>query len=162
MTLILDTSPICFLILIGEIEILPRLFPEIVTTRGVLRELRHPKAPKEVREWARQPPSWLTTRDPDLANVAQLDFLDPGEREAIALALHLQPSVLALDDRVAREEALKRGLEITGILGILGQAAKLGLIDLRSALERLRKTHFHASPALIRTLLQRHEEFIEQ
>lgn len=121
MILILDTSPICFLILIGEIEILPQLFPEVVTTDGVLRELRHPKAPKAVRDWAQQPPSWLKIRNPDPATVAKLDFLDPGEREAVALALRLQPSVLVLDDRVAREEALNHGLEITGLLGLLGQ-----------------------------------------
>lgn len=43
MILILDTSPICFLVLIGEVEILPKLFPEIVAPQGVLQELRHPK-----------------------------------------------------------------------------------------------------------------------
>jgi predicted nucleic acid-binding protein len=160
MILVLDTSPVCFLVLIGEIDILPHLYPQIVAPWEVLRELRHPKTPETVQVWAKKPPAWLSVRDPDPDLVASLDFLDPGEREAIALALALQPSVIALDDRLAREEALKRGLRITGLLGLLGQAGSLGLTDFPSALERLQKTHFHASPALLRSLLQRYEESI--
>lgn len=158
MILVLDTSPICFLVLISEIGILHHLYPRIFVPPEVLRELRHPKTPETVRAWAKKPPNWLSVREPDPDLVASLHFLDSGEREAIALAMALQPSVIALDDRLAREEALKRGLQITGLLGLLGRAGSLGLTDFRSALERLQKTHFHASPALIRSLLQRYEE----
>ena len=46
-----DTSPICYLILIGEIDILPRLFDQVLVPQAVLTELRHVDAPEPVRDW---------------------------------------------------------------------------------------------------------------
>lgn len=157
MKVILDTSPICFLVLIGEIEILPRLFAEVVAPKAVLQELRHPKAPELVREWALRPPSWLAVVEANTEITAKFDFLDPGESEAIALGIELRPSLVLLDDAVAREEALKQGLEISGLLGVLGEAGKKGLVDLGTSLLRLQETHFRVSPALIQKILAQAE-----
>ncbi len=46
-----NTSPLCYLILIDEIRILPELFTEIVIPTAVRRELAHRDAPEEVRGW---------------------------------------------------------------------------------------------------------------
>ncbi len=153
MTLVLDTSPICFLLLIGEIEILPRLYAKIAAPPAVLDELSHAEAPEEVRIWAATPPAWLAIRRAAPAVGTTLHFLDEGEREAIRLALELEDSLLVLDDRIAREEARKLGLEVTGLLGLLIRAGQGGLLDLPSALARLQQTHFYVSPSLIRSLL---------
>jgi predicted nucleic acid-binding protein len=53
--------------------------------------------------------------------------------------------------RVADE----RGLRITGTLGVLGEGAERGLVDLPAALDRLRKTNFRCSPALLKATLDR-------
>ena len=45
-----DTSPIRYLVEIGHIGILPRLFERILIPSLVHDELRHPSAPKSVRE----------------------------------------------------------------------------------------------------------------
>ena len=55
-----NTSPLCYLILIEEIGILPELFTEIVIPPAVSRELAHPDAPVEVRDWIGSPPEWLS------------------------------------------------------------------------------------------------------
>jgi predicted nucleic acid-binding protein len=41
-----DTSPVHYLVLIGEVEILPALFEKIVVPTAVLDELVHPGAPE--------------------------------------------------------------------------------------------------------------------
>jgi predicted nucleic acid-binding protein len=54
--------------------------------------------------------------------------LDAGEANAIALALELQADDLLIDERLGRQEALRLGLSIIGILGILLVAKQKSLI----------------------------------
>jgi predicted nucleic acid-binding protein len=61
MIIVSNTSPLCYLALIGHAEILPRLYGRVDTTQKVLEELRHPDAPPTIREWATNPPAWLKT-----------------------------------------------------------------------------------------------------
>jgi len=51
---IADTSPINYLILIGAIEILPRMYGRVTIPDVVLRELTDQEAPKEVSTWAKR------------------------------------------------------------------------------------------------------------
>lgn len=67
---------------------------------------------------------------------SELDYLDEGEREAIALAEELKADHLLLDEIDARKEAARRKLPFIGTLGILRRAAQLDLIDLPSTLAR--------------------------
>jgi predicted nucleic acid-binding protein len=82
-----------------------------------------------------------------------LDYLDPGEREALALAEELKADQILLDEADARQEAARRKLPFIGTLGVLRRAAQLDLIDLPSALARLQQTTFYVDPELIRSLL---------
>ncbi|VXD23691.1 DUF3368 domain-containing protein [Planktothrix paucivesiculata] len=56
----------------------------------------------------------------------------------------------------ARRIAIDRGLSITGILGILDQAATMKLINLSTAIDNLQKTSFWASKSLLQRLLDKH------
>ena len=47
-----DTSPIHYLLLIGEINLLPKQFQEILIPPAVVAELSHPHAPQIVARWA--------------------------------------------------------------------------------------------------------------
>jgi predicted nucleic acid-binding protein len=82
-----------------------------------------------------------------------LGFLDAGEREAIALAEELQADQLLLDDADARREAARRSLPFIGTLGVLREAARRDLLDLRAVLVQLQETSFFVDPALIESLL---------
>jgi len=59
MIVIADTSPVSYLIRIGKIEVLPRLYQNIVITAAVCDELKSTRAPQAVRDWtAAIPPGW--------------------------------------------------------------------------------------------------------
>jgi predicted nucleic acid-binding protein len=158
MIVIADSAPINYLVLIGESELLPRLYEGVAIPTAVLMELRSPGAPAPVREWARHPPAWLRVErvDPALLADTALD-IDPGEREAIALARQLQAELLVIDDQAGRREARRWNLTVTGTLGVLRTAAFRGLVQFRDALARLQQTNFYISADLLQQLLDEDE-----
>jgi predicted nucleic acid-binding protein len=83
--------------------------------------------------------------------------LDAGERAAITLAEELAADQLIVDDSFARRVAESRGVSVIGTIGVLQEAAELGLLDLRIAFERLQQTTFHVSPVLLARLLAEFE-----
>ena len=142
--------------LIGEAEILQRLFDRVVIPEAVLRELQHPETPAAVSEWIVHRPAWLEIERITVPPDQSLLMLGEGEREAIILAQQHGPDVLLLmDEGKGRLEAQRRNLRITGTLGVLNDAASRGWVDLPCAIERLRKTTFRASPSLLQSLLDR-------
>jgi predicted nucleic acid-binding protein len=80
-----------------------------------------------------------------------------GEREAISLAAELGVLLLA-DDHAARLAASRRGVAVTGTVGVLERAAAQGLLSLPDALENLRGTTFRISDELIAAALQRERD----
>lgn len=158
MIVIADTGPVNYLVLIQQADLLPRLFHRVLIPPAVFEELQDPETPIAVREWLSQNPAWLQVqplgREPD----PQLDYLDAGEREAIALAEELQADQILLDETDARREAERRHLPVIGTLGILRRASQLGWIDLRSTLERLQRTTFYVRPELVQALLSEDAE----
>lgn len=62
--------------------------------------------------------------------VALRTSLDAGETAAISLAVALNASRILLDDRDARSEARTRGLVVTGSVGVLLEAKRIGLLPL--------------------------------
>lgn len=82
-------------------------------------------------------------------------MLDEGEAEAIVLALEINASLILIDDREARLQAKRLGLRVTGTLGILLRAKKLGLIkSLREELDKLKGTGFRISKNLEEEILK--------
>lgn len=158
MIVVSDTSPLCYLLLIERIEVLPQLFERVIIPQRVRDELLAPDAPKVVREWIFQPPDWLEVQTITGQFDPALNQLDVGEQEAITLAIQLKVDLILLDDLAARRVATGLQLEIVGLLGILGSAAEKGLIDFPRAIARLQQTSFRASSKLIDSLLQQYQK----
>ncbi|MEM9907471.1 MAG: DUF3368 domain-containing protein [Cyanobacteria bacterium P01_D01_bin.44] len=156
MIIVSNTSPINYLILIEQIELLPKLFQQIIIPEAVCNELSDTQAPEPVQSWVAAPPEWLKIQPVSQPSDAAVDLLDPGERAAILLAQELRANLLLLDDMKARLIATDRGLPITGILGILDQAATVKMVDLPAAVQKLRSTSFWVSEKLLQALLARH------
>jgi predicted nucleic acid-binding protein len=148
-----DTGPLHYLVLIGQIDVLPRLFPGIVISETVRAELGRSATPAVVRAWMSSPPPWLSVVGPSADVTAMPAALDDGERATIALATAIQADLLLMDDRAGVAAARSLGFAVTGTLGILDRAARRGLLDLPAAFVALKATNFHSRQDLLDILL---------
>jgi predicted nucleic acid-binding protein len=144
-----DTSPLNYLIQIGCIDVLQKLYGRVLLPTGVLRELSHAGAPAAVRIWTKQIPPWIEIGPAVIPADITLAFLGLGEREAIQLAKEYHADLLLIDERKGSLEAQRRGIPTTGTLGVLLASAEFGFIDARHAYRLLvERTTFRTSPAL--------------
>jgi predicted nucleic acid-binding protein len=155
MVVVSDTSPLNYLVLIGEAEILPQLFGRVHVPEAVVAELNSPGAPPDILNWAASPPAWLVQAvATERLEGDGLERLGAGEREAISLSVQFGPTSLLLIDEVkGRREAERCSVKYIGTLGLLEKAAVNGLLHLPNALERLLQTTFFITPALLKIML---------
>ena len=155
MIVVADTSPLNYLVLIDEVHLLPDLFGQVTLPNAVFQELHHERTPAKVREWIVHLPEWLEVRSV-ISSPSQLVMrFDPGEREAIQLALEINADIVLIDESEGRQIAEQLHLEVRGTLGVLERGARLGKIDFRLALKKLEETKFRVSPAVREAFLQR-------
>ena len=152
MIVVSDTSPLNYLVLIGQDELLHKLFGNVIIPQVVFDELQGKGAPSQILEWAQDLPPWVEIQQTHLTANPLLDILDKGEREAILLAQELSADLVLLDDKQARIIALELGITITGTVGILDKAARLGLINLETVFQELQRTNFYIAKDLIEKL----------
>lgn len=150
-----DTSPLNYLVLINQIDLLPQLYGRVRVPESVLDELSAPETPQLVRNWATNLPEWIEVSPATLIDDGGLNRLHAGERDAICLALNVHADAVLLDERRGRQEAENRDLKVIGTLGVLVSAHDRGLIDLRATINALRQTSFHASPKLLASIVDR-------
>lgn len=155
MIVVADTSPLNYLVLIGEIERLPSHYQKILIPPAVHMELLRAQTPLTVRNWAASLPAWCEERSvigpPDPA----LDELDLGEREAIQLAAEAGVDTVLMDEVAGRREAARRHLHVIGTMAVLEQAGQKGLLGFRDAFQRLERTNFRLSAAVRDEFLRR-------
>jgi len=125
-----NTSPLMNLALIGEPDILSRLYGKVVIPDGVLQELCAVGVPGFALDPVSHP-TWIgvvcVSNQPLVASL-RLE-LDIGEAEAIALAVELAADLVLLDERKARRVAKRMGLERVGLLGVLLEAKGRGIVS---------------------------------
>ena len=153
MVVVADTSPINYLFLIAQIDLLARLYARILIPPALLAELKHPLAPKPVRDWASKAPAWLEVLSPKESLI--LAALDLGESEAIALATEVHAEVVLIDEQAGRQEAVRRGLRVAGTLSVLDEADRTGLVVFDDAITQLHKTTFRVSQAFLSEIRQK-------
>jgi predicted nucleic acid-binding protein len=151
MIVVSDAGPLHYLVLISQIELLPRLYGQVVVPITVVTELQHLRTPDVVRTWIGTPPAWLDIRNTNVDSTGT--SLGVGELAAITLAEQLDADLVLMDDLDGRLEAERRHLKVIGTLGVLRDAAFQQLIDLPQALDQLRQTNFFISPAVLQSLL---------
>lgn len=54
-----DASPLHYLVLIGEVGLLPALYGSVLLPQAVAEELRRPQTPAAIRDWLSHSPAWL-------------------------------------------------------------------------------------------------------
>ena len=132
--IISDTSCLIALTNINRLDILKRLFDEVIIT------------PEVAAEYSQALPDWVFIKDvknKGIITEARKNNLGIGESTSIALAMETENALLILDDDRARNYARKNGLAITGTLTIIGNACDLGYIESYEAVcEDLRRVNF--------------------
>lgn len=136
MIVVSDTSPITNLIHLEKLELLEKLFSEIIIPTKVYEELsvyENQKMILDATQWIKI----MSVSDTSKVDLLKQE-LDAGEAEAIVLANELNCDLLLIDERKGREVAQNKNLRITGLLGVLIQAKKRRLVPLlRPLLEKL-------------------------
>ncbi len=155
MLVVADTTPVNYLILIGQIDRLLSLYEQVILPQAVATELRHSRAPEIVRAWIEALPPWCRIRQASGQPDTILMQLGAGEREAILLAQEMQADVVLTDDLEGRQEAVQRGIAVTGTLGILERLALRELIDLPTVIAQLPATSFYAPSEIVAEMLVR-------
>jgi predicted nucleic acid-binding protein len=159
MIVISNATPLHYLIEIEVVHIFKGLFGAVIIPQAVSRELQHENTPRKVKEWIQTPPEWLEIRQADTTLFTPQKQIGKGEHETIALAIELSADAVLIDDRGARQEAMRTNLFIIPTLAILERAAKQLLIDLPEAIDRLSKTRFHLKPELYEQALERDRQW---
>jgi predicted nucleic acid-binding protein len=154
MVVVADSSPLVALTNIGHIDVLPRLFGQVIIPPEVSAELGQRSRPQVVRDFIASPPDWLIERAP--VATQPIVALHPGELAAISLAQELKADLLLVDDVRGRKAAEDRRIPFTGTIGVLELAAERGLLDLQDAFARLKNTDFWISPQLLDERLKIH------
>jgi hypothetical protein len=157
-TVVSDTSAITNLAAIHYLQLLPQLYDQVTIPEAVYRELADidPPVPGTLEI---QTVPWVEVRQVisrEIVERLQDEVkLDPGESEAIALALELDADLLLIDERRGRAEADRLGIRITGLLGILIEAKGKNLIvAVRPLMDALIATsEFRVSTALYNKIL---------
>jgi len=127
-----DSTTLIILFDLNRLELLSNLFPKIIIPSAVYAEI-------SVKRAIELPP-FITVQKANeneiLKSLRQL--LDLGESEAIALALELD-SKLIIDEKKGRKIAMRQGLEIIGLLGIIYLNIKKGFLSTEEAKSFLKK-----------------------
>lgn len=157
MIVIADTTPLNHLILIEQTNLLPALYGRVIIPQAVLSELQAQASPPKVKAWMSGLPDWLEVNQASFPIDPNLARLDPGEREAIVLALKLGADLLLMDDLGGRREAARRNMKVAGTLTVLYLGATRGLVqDFPATVEHLQRTGFRASSEIIQFFLDRY------
>lgn len=150
---IADTSPLNYLILIGHVDVLHALFENVILPLVVRDELT--SAPPLVKNWVTNPPPWIDVRSQSIhIHDASRENLDAGEEGAIALAIELHADLLLMDDREGVVVARRKGIEVTGTLGVLALAARRNLLSLSESFDKLKRTNFRYRQETMDALLK--------
>lgn len=159
MIIISDTTPIISLIKIQRLDLLEKLFGEVLIPEAVFRELTTNETFKNESTIVKSSKFIKTS---PIKNKKSLEILqaasglDDGESEAIILADELKSDVLIIDERKGRKVAQNLGIVITGTVGILIQAHYENMIseeEVKICFEYLKNSSIRLSDSLIQEAL---------
>lgn len=140
-----DTSSLIIFEKIGQINLLQKLYSNVIVT------------PEVVSEYQDKLPDWINVKP--VKDKKYQKFLetqiDRGEASSIAVAMEIEESLLLLDDLKARKLAKKLNLKFTGALGVISKAKQKGVItEVKPLLDKLILTNFRISDRIVKEVLR--------
>ena len=156
MKVVCDASALIALSRIDALSLLEQQVTQLIIPDAVYEELSRGKGKRGTKEITQA--GWIQRKTAkDRAYIKQLhQSLHLGESEVIALAKGMGADLVILDDALARKIAEGEGLKVVGLLGILVNAKKKGMIkQIRPLLDALRQEGFFMEDGLYAMLLQK-------
>lgn len=146
MLVISDTSPILNLAAVGRVDLLRSLYGALIVPPAVQEELASLAMRYPYFSSAMPLPTFVQVkrvpRNPEVdALGAELALrLHPGEAEAIVLAAGIHADLLLVDELPARRLANLHGIRTQGLLGVLVESKRCGLLSsVAPLLDKLRR-----------------------
>ncbi|ERH01870.1 MAG: putative nucleic acid-binding protein, contains PIN domain protein [Halonotius sp. J07HN6] len=150
-----DTSPLLNLSLIGRLDLLKAQFSSITAPNHVWAELTDGDAGVD---------ALIALRDGGFLSIVEIEEselfteigheLDRGETAAICYAIEQDADLVLIDESDGRRIARRHDLVVTGVVGILLQAANGGDAELQKELNALRDAGFWISDRLYSKVLR--------
>jgi len=146
-----DSGPLIALAGCGQLELLLAVFDVLHVPQKVLDETtadRSRPGAADIAAYVQARAQVHANRD-DAVYAAAVGHLDEGEAQALSLAQALGCGVL-MDERRGRQTAIRQGVPLFGVLGVLLQAKRIGKLEcIAPALERMQTNGYRISQALI-------------
>lgn len=145
MQVVSNSSPLIVLFNCGQLEVLQKLFGEVIIPEAVYQEVVHNTKNREQSETIPRC-NFIRVQPISMHPVSFSHKLDRGEIEALILASTLNADFLLLDDKRAQKEAKLQGLTFIPTFAVLLKAAQKGIIaDFDAVLTELQKKNIFIS-----------------
>jgi len=158
MIVVADTSVILNLCCVRQEHLLLALFREVSIPEEVRSEFER-LSKQQPRFQGLRVPSWLKVMSVDAVpdSIAVMPNLHAGETAALALAMQLEAQAVLMDESAGRKAAHLLGMQAIGVLGVLMQAKRSGLLSaIKPVLDDLEnQAGFWLAPALAEAALEK-------
>lgn len=160
MIVVSDTTPPISLMKASRLDVLQKMFGEILIPEAVFKELTTNDCFQEEAEQIRNCAFIRRVSVDEQKTVAILrraTGLDQGESEAIIYADDHQADFLLMDEAAGRKVAKAMGLRVMGTVGVLVNAFEDGILtaeDVEDAFEVLRNANRRISEELIQNAME--------
>ena len=158
MIVVADTSVILNLCCVRHEHLLPALFREVCIPDQVRSEFER-LSRQQPRFHGLHVPGWLRVMAVDVIppSIAAMPNLHVGETAALTLAMQLQAQAVLMDESAGRKAAHLLGMQPIGVLGVLIQAKRSGLLAaIRPVLADLENhAGFWLAPTLVEATLKK-------
>lgn len=160
MIIISDTTPIISLLKAEQLDLLQKLFQEVIIPKAVYNELISNTKFQNEAQIIKECSYIFVEEVIDVKSVnifRRVTGLDAGESEAIVMADERKADLLLMDERKGRIVAKQMGLTITGTVGILLQSYDEGLLnadEIKESMIRLKECGIRISDSLYDLILK--------
>ena len=161
MIIVSDTTPLISLLKINQLDLLEKLFGEVLIPEAVFNELTVDERFQLEAKVIRQKEFIAVKPVNNLESVSILKRatgLDQGESEAIVLTDELKADLLLMDEAKGRNVSAQMGLKIMGTIGILMAAYEeheLTSDEVRECVDGLQRAGRHIGQRHYQMLLER-------
>lgn len=139
-----DTSPLIIFQKIEQLDLLKKVYHELLTTQEIADEFKE------------ELPEWIKIQS--VSDKKYQEFLetqvDLGEASTLALAKEFDNVLVILDDLKARKLAKKLNINVTGTFGVIYKAKQMGFIEkVKPLVDKILETNFRISDEIINEFL---------